>query len=69
MGTAGTAPLHVLNGKSAISSEMALRLERWLSIYGGGLASRWPSALLATDLRVAERYANAVLRSANRWCC
>ena len=48
---------------------MALRLERWLSIYGGGLASRWPSALLATDLRVAERYANAVLRSANRWCC
>ena len=39
LGAAGTSPLYVLNGKSVISSEMAVHLERWLGIHGSGRAS------------------------------
>ena len=68
LGTAGTAPLHVLNVKSAISPELALRLERSLGIYGGGLASLWSSTQSTCDLRAAECCAKPVLKRANRWC-
>jgi addiction module HigA family antidote len=52
----------VLNGKAAISPEMALRLERWLGIERGGRASVWLAMQSARDLWVAERTSKAVLK-------
>ena len=40
----------VLNGKAAISPEMALRLEQWLGIDNGGSASLWLGQQSAYDL-------------------
>jgi addiction module HigA family antidote len=52
----------VLNGKSAISPEMALRLERWLGVEHGGRATVWLGMQAAHDLWNAERNARTVLR-------
>lgn len=40
----------VLNGRSAISPEMALRLEAWLGVERGGRAEVWLQQQLAYDL-------------------
>ena len=40
----------VLNGKAAISPEMALRLEQWLGVNNGGSASLWLGQQSAYDL-------------------
>ena len=40
----------VLNGRAAISIDMALRLERWLGVEQGGRAELWLEEQLAYDL-------------------
>jgi len=62
LGVTRAALSRVLNGKEAISPEMALRLERWLGIERGGRASVWLAMQSACDLWVAERSAKAVLK-------
>lgn len=43
LGISSTALSHVMNGRSAISPDMALRLEKWLGIKNGGSADVWLS--------------------------
>ena len=62
LGVTRAALSRVLNGKAAISPEMALRLERWLGIERGGRASVWLATQSACDLWVAERTSKAVLK-------
>lgn len=45
----------VLNGRAAISPEMALRLEGWLGIENGGSADAWLSQQAAYDLWKARK--------------
>lgn len=45
----------VLNGRAAISSEMALRLEKWLGAENGGSADAWVAQQAAYDLWRARR--------------
>jgi len=47
----------VLNGHAAISSEMALRLEKWLGPENGGDASAWCAQQAAYDLWQARKAA------------
>jgi antitoxin HigA-1 len=62
LGVTRAALSRVLNGKAAISPEMALRLERWLGVERGGRASVWLAMQSACDLWAAERAAKAVLK-------
>jgi addiction module HigA family antidote len=62
LGVTRAALSRVLNGKAAISPEMALRLERWLGVERGGRASVWLAMQSAFDLWAAERNARAVLK-------
>ncbi len=50
LGVTRPALSRVLNGKAAISPEMALRLELWLGTKNGGGASLWLSQQAAYDL-------------------
>ena len=52
----------VLNGQSAISPEMALRLERWLGPEHGGRAAVWLAMQSSYDLWHAEKSAAQVLK-------
>ncbi len=45
----------VLNGRAAISPEMALRLEGWLGVENGGRAELWVSQQAAYDLWKARQ--------------
>lgn len=45
----------VLNGRAAISPEMALRLESWLGVENGGGAEAWIPLQAAYDLRRGAR--------------
>ena len=45
----------VLNGRAAISIDMALRLERWLGVEQGGCAELWLEEQLAYDLWQARQ--------------
>ena len=45
----------VLNGRAAISIDMALRLERWLGVEQGGRAELWLEEQLAYDLWEARQ--------------
>jgi addiction module HigA family antidote len=62
LGATRAALSRVLNGKAAVSPEMALRLERWLGIERGGRASVGLAMQSACDRWVAERTAKAVLK-------
>jgi antitoxin HigA-1 len=62
LGVTRAALSRVLNGKAAISPEMALRLERWLGVNHGGRASVWLAMQSACDLWAAERTAKAALK-------
>lgn len=47
----------VLNGRAAISPEMALRIEAWLGVERGGDAHLWMAEQSAFDMwQVAERF-------------
>ena len=50
LGVARPTLSKVLNGKAAISPEMALRLEKWLGIENGGRADIWLAEQTAFDL-------------------
>ena len=45
----------VLNGRAAISPEMALRLEGWLGVENGGRADLWVAQQAAYDLWKARK--------------
>lgn len=62
LGVSRVALSRVLNGRAAISPEMALRLERWLGVEHGGRAEVWLRMQTAHDLAAAERTARAGLR-------
>lgn len=47
----------VLNGRAAISPEMALRIEAWLGVERGGEARLWLAAQSAYDIwQAAQRF-------------
>jgi addiction module HigA family antidote len=52
----------VLNGRTGVSPEMALRLERWLGVDHGGRAAVWLGMQSAYDLWQAEKNARQVLK-------
>ena len=45
----------VINGRAAISPEMALRLEGWLGVENGGRANLWLAQQTAVDLWKARK--------------
>ena len=55
LGIAPTVLLSVVNGKTAISPGIALRIERWLGIECGGSAAIWLSQQAAYDQWKARR--------------
>ncbi len=50
LGVTRPALSRVLNGKAAVSTEMALRLEKWLGVDRGGSAAAWLAQQAAYDL-------------------
>ena len=50
LGVARPTLSKVLNGKAAISPEMALRLEKWLGVENGGRADIWLAEQATYDL-------------------
>jgi len=55
IGVSRVALSRVLNGRAAISPEMALRLEAWLGVDNGGRAETWLTHQLAYDLWKARQ--------------
>ena len=55
LGVTRAALSRVLNGRAAISPEMALRLEGWLGVKNGGRADLWFSQQAAYDLWQARK--------------
>jgi addiction module HigA family antidote len=55
LGVTRAALSRVLNGRAAISSEMALRLEGWLGVENGGRADAWIAQQAAYDLWKARK--------------
>ena len=62
LGVTRAALSRVLNGRAAVSPEMALRLERWLGVAHGGRAEVWLRMQTAFDLAVAEKSARPMLK-------
>lgn len=62
LGVTRVALSRVLNGRAAISPEMALRLERWLGRDHGGRAAVWLAMQAAHDLWNVERGAKQLLK-------
>jgi addiction module HigA family antidote len=62
LGVARPTLSKVLNGKAAISPEMALRLEKWLGIENGGRADIWLAEQTAFDLwQAREKFTAQVM--------
>lgn len=55
LGVTRAALSRVLNGRAAISPEMALRLEGWLGVKHGGRADAWLAQQAAYDLWQARK--------------
>ncbi|PKO82832.1 MAG: addiction module antidote protein, HigA family [Betaproteobacteria bacterium HGW-Betaproteobacteria-11] len=55
LGVTRAALSRVLNGRAAISPEMALRLEGWLGAENGGRADLWIAQQAAYDLWQARK--------------
>jgi addiction module HigA family antidote len=55
LGVTRAALSRVLNGRAAISPEMALRLEAWLGVENGGRADLWVSQQAGYDLWQARK--------------
>ena len=55
LGVTRAALSRVLNGRAAISPEMALRLEGWLGVENGGRADAWIAQQAAFDLWKARQ--------------
>jgi addiction module HigA family antidote len=63
LGVARPTLSKVLNGKAAISPEMALRLEKWLGVKNGGRADIWLAEQTAYDLWQAREKFTAKVKS------
>jgi antitoxin HigA-1 len=50
LGVTRAALSRVLNGRAAVSPEMALRLEKWLGVENGGRADLWMAEQASYDL-------------------
>ena len=61
LGVSRVAVSRVLNGRAAISPEMALRIEAWLGVERGGEAGLWLAEQSAYDVWQAEQRFEAVL--------
>jgi antitoxin HigA-1 len=59
LGIARVTLSRVINGKAAISADLALRLEAWLGLERGGDARVWLALQSAYDLWQAEKKAKA----------
>ena len=55
LGVTRPALSRVLNGRAAISPEMALRIEGWLGVENGGRADTWIAQQAAYDLWKARK--------------
>lgn len=55
LGITRVALSRILHGHAAISSEMALRLEKWLGVDRGGAAHLWLAQQAAYDLWVTRQ--------------
>lgn len=55
LGVTRAALSRVLNGRAALSPEMALRLEAWLGVENGGRADLWIAEQAAYDLWKARK--------------
>ena len=55
LGVTRAALSRVLNGRAAISPEMALRIEGWLGMENGGRADTWIGQQAAYDLWKARK--------------
>ena len=64
LGVTRAALSRVLNGKAAISPEMALRIEVWLGIENGGKADLWLSQQAVYDLWQARQAGLPVVQKA-----
>ncbi len=64
LGVTRAALSRVLNGRAAISPEMALRIEGWLGVENGGRADVWLALQASYDLwKAREAGAPAVQRA------
>ena len=61
LGVARPSFSRVINGRTAVSPEMALRLERWLGADHGARAAVWLGMQSAYDLWKTEKSAKAAL--------
>ncbi len=62
LGVTRVALSRVLNGRAAVSPEMALRLERWLGVENGARAEVWLRMQAAHDLWATQKGARATLK-------
>jgi addiction module HigA family antidote len=61
LGVTRPALSRVLNGRAAISPEMALRLEKWLGAERGGAAVMWLAQQAAYDLWQARVHSSVAI--------
>jgi addiction module HigA family antidote len=64
LGVARPSLSRVLNGRAAISPEMALRIEQWLGVENGGRADLWLAEQAAYDLWQARSKFSAQVKPA-----
>lgn len=63
LGVSRVALSRVLNGRAAVSPEMALRIEAWLGVKRGGDARLWLAEQAAYDVwQAQERFKAAPMR-------
>ena len=55
LGVTRAALSRVLNGRAAVSPEMALRIEQWLGVENGGRADLWMAEQASYDLWQARK--------------
>ena len=65
LGVTRAAFSRVLNGRAAISPEMALRIEGWLGVENGGRADLWIAQQAAYDLWQAREAGAPVVKKAH----
>ena len=63
LGVTRVALSRVVNGKAAISPDMALRIEKWLGIKNGGSADIWLSQQATYDLWQARKLGTPKVKS------
>lgn len=64
LGVTRAALSRVLNGRAAISPEMALRIEVWLGVENGGCADTWIAQQAAFDLWKARQAGAPIVQRA-----